>query len=128
MILCIFNIVYKNRLFSLAGFLPAGTSIFIAPLIIIIEIVSNFAKFISLGIRLFANMFAGHLLLKVFYSIGFQLFMYASFFTFFSELLVILFVIFITSLEIMIAALQAFVMLLLTVLYIRESESFVSGH
>jgi F-type H+-transporting ATPase subunit a len=44
---------------------PVGTPIVIVPFIICIELISYFAKAISLGMRLFANMFAGHSLVKI---------------------------------------------------------------
>jgi len=44
---------------------PTGTPIIITPFIILIEFVSYMARAVSLGIRLFANMFAGHSLVKI---------------------------------------------------------------
>jgi F-type H+-transporting ATPase subunit a len=111
-----------------AGFLPAGTERAIGPLVILIEIVSNLAKFISLGVRLFANMFAGHLLLKVFYSICFQVTTAISLFFFLPEFFTTAFVFFIVSLEAMIALLQSFVFVLLSVLYLKEAENFILSH
>jgi F-type H+-transporting ATPase subunit a len=125
---CLFSLISRNGLGFLAGFLPAGTSLAIAPLIITIEVISNLAKFISLGIRLFANMFAGHLLLKVFYSIGFSVITTLSTFTLVAQAGATFFIIFVTLLEIMIAILQAFVMFLLSVLYIKEAESLAGAH
>lgn len=54
---------YKIKFFSL--FLPANTTFFLALLLIPIEFISYIAKPISLGIRLFINLMAGHSLLKV---------------------------------------------------------------
>jgi len=124
----LFNIIRKHGVTFLAGFLPAGTNVVIAPLIIVIEIISTIAKFISLGVRLFANMFAGHLLLKVFYTIAFYIASSVTLFLGLAEIFVILFLLAITVMELMIAALQAFVMLLLIILYLRESEDFISAH
>jgi ATP synthase subunit 6 len=128
LIIYVITLLKRFRLTVFAGFLPAGTSVFIAPLIILIEIISTLAKFLSLGIRLFANMFAGHLLLKVFYSICFQVIVYVSAVASLSQLLVITFLLFVASLELMIAALQAFVLLLLVIIYLREAESFILNH
>lgn len=125
---CVYQLVTKNRISLMAGFLPTGTSLAIVPLIVSIEFISNIAKFISLGIRLFANMFAGHLLLKVFYSISFQIVSTLVAFTAFAQAVAFIFIVFITLLELMIAFLQAFVMLLLSVLYIKEAEGFIQGH
>ena len=54
---------YKMKTFSL--FLPANTTFFLALLLVPIEFVSYIAKPISLGVRLFINLMAGHSLLKV---------------------------------------------------------------
>ena len=54
---------YKLKMFSL--FLPSNTSFFLALLLVPIEFISYIAKPISLGIRLFINLMAGHSLLKV---------------------------------------------------------------
>ncbi len=115
-------------MYFFAGFLPAGTSKPIAPLIVVIELISTVAKFISLGVRLFANMFAGHLLLKAFYAVSFQVLVSLSLFYFFADIFIMLFLFFITSLEFMIACLQAFVMVLLAALYLNESDTFVNAH
>ncbi len=46
-------------------FLPEGVPLFIVPALFIIELVSYFARVISLSVRLFANMLSGHILLKI---------------------------------------------------------------
>lgn len=50
----------------LRHFLPAGIPIFVAPIFILIEFVSYFFRPITLGFRLFANIVAGHVMLKLF--------------------------------------------------------------
>jgi len=55
--------IHGIRYFAI--FLPSGTPISIAPFIIIIEIISFLARAVILGMRLFANMFAGHSLVKI---------------------------------------------------------------
>lgn len=126
---CLFILVLKFGFSLFGGLLPQGTNAAIAPLIVLIEIVSNVAKFFSLAVRLFANMFAGHLLLKVFYVILYdsalsQTTGAASAITFGTLFLVF----FVSLLELMIAALQAFVFLLLVTLYVREMEFFIIAH
>jgi len=60
----IIGILYhKEKYFVL--FLPEGVPVFIIPLLIIIEYVSYFSRILSLSIRLFANMMAGHILMKI---------------------------------------------------------------
>jgi len=51
-------------------FLPQGSPLIITPFIIIIELISNFSRIISLAVRLFANMTSGHALLKILASFG----------------------------------------------------------
>jgi F-type H+-transporting ATPase subunit a len=60
----IIGILYhKEKYFVL--FLPEGVPMFIIPLLILIEYVSYFSRILSLSIRLFANMMAGHILMKI---------------------------------------------------------------
>ena len=56
----------KNGLGYLRIFYPSGIPIFLAPLIVPIEIISYLSKPISLSVRLCANMLAGHSILKIF--------------------------------------------------------------
>ena len=58
--------LYKNGFKFFKLFAPAGVPVLMLPLIIAIEIISFASRPLSLAIRLFANMFAGHLLLKLF--------------------------------------------------------------
>ena len=124
-----FSSLARNYKFSaLAGLVPAGTRNAITPLVAVIELISNFAKFISLGVRLFANMFAGHLLLKVLYSAVFLVLTASSVLSLCLAVLVAGFTLFIIVLETMIAFLQAYVFLLLTTIYLRDVKLFVSAH
>jgi ATP synthase subunit 6 len=125
---CFYILLLQRRTSSLAGFLPTGSDLFVAPLLSTVEVISYAAKFISLAVRLFANMFAGHLLLKVFYTICYQVILVLSSFFVFIEICSFSFASSITVLEIMIAVLQAFVMLLLSALYFKEAHSFIVSH
>jgi ATP synthase subunit 6 len=59
-------ILFQNHgLHGWSLFLPPGTSLGLVPILVPIELVSHFFKVISLAVRLFANMMAGHTLLKV---------------------------------------------------------------
>jgi ATP synthase subunit 6 len=64
--------IHKHHFLSL--FFPSGTPLLLAPLIVPIEIISYFFRVISLSVRLFANMFAGHTLLKVIGGFGWGMF------------------------------------------------------
>src|SRR6202163_1112016 len=60
--------LYKNGLKFFKLFVPSGVPIYIMPIVVPIEIISFFLKPISHSVRLFANMLAGHIALKVFAS------------------------------------------------------------
>jgi ATP synthase subunit 6 len=57
--------IKKNNLAIFNLFLPKGVPSFIIPFLILIELISYFARVFSLAIRLFANMMSGHTLLKI---------------------------------------------------------------
>ena len=59
---------YKNGLKFFKLFVPSGIPAVILPLVVVIEIISFFSRPISHSVRLFANMLAGHVTLKVFAS------------------------------------------------------------
>ena len=102
---------HKMNFFSL--FVIPGLPVYMLPLLIPIEIISYLSRPISLSVRLFANMLAGHTLLKVFagfvVSLGF------------AGILPLAFVVALTGLEILIAFLQAYVFAILTCLYINDA-------
>ena len=99
------------RFFSF--FVPPGVPLAMAPLLVPIEIISYLSRPISLSVRLFANMTAGHTLLKVF--AGFV----ASLGAF--GVLPLAFVTALTGLEFVIAFLQAYVFTILTCLYLNDA-------
>ncbi len=94
-------------------FIIPGLPWYMLPLLIPIEVISYLSRPISLSVRLFANMLAGHTLLKVFagfvVSLGFAGF------------LPLAFIVALTGLEILIAFLQAYVFAILTCLYINDA-------
>lgn len=118
----------SSGLCAAAGFLPTGTSREIAPLVVIVEVLSFFAKFASLIIRLFANLFAGHLLLKVLYVGIFALSTILSFITLGLELIFFSFVSAVLGLEVILAVLQALVFLALALIYYKDARQFVYAH
>jgi F-type H+-transporting ATPase subunit a len=95
-------------------FVPSGVPIFLLPLLVVIEILSYLTRPISLSVRLFANMMAGHTMLKVFggfvVSLGFL-----------AGWAPLAFVVALTGLEIGIAVLQAYVFTILTCIYLNDA-------
>jgi len=112
--------VKKHELNFLSLFFPAGTPLQLAPLIVPIEIVSYVFRVISLSVRLFANMMAGHTLLKVI--AGFSWFMFKS-----SGIIVIcgliplLVVTILVGLELGVACIQAYVFITLASMYFHDA-------
>lgn len=94
-------------------FVPPGVSIVLWPLMIPIEIISYLSRPISLAVRLFANMTAGHTMLKVF--AGFVPVLGAA------GVFPLAFATALTGLEVLIAFLQAYVFTVLTCLYISDA-------
>lgn len=106
--------IAKHKLHFLSFFMPPGVPIVMAPLLVPIEIISYLSRPISLSVRLFANMLAGHTLLKVFAGFIISLGVAAGWLPF-------VFVIALTGLEFVIAFLQAFVFAILTCLYLNDA-------
>ncbi len=111
---------YKNGLRFFKLFVPSGIPIAILPLVVMIEIISFLSRPISHSVRLFANMLAGHITLKVF----------ASFITMlgamgivgvFGAVLPLALVVALTALELLVAFLQAYVFTILTCIYINDA-------
>ncbi len=103
----------KQGLGFLRLFAPPGIPIYIMPLLIPIEIISYLSRPISLSVRLFANMLAGHTLLKVFGSFVVALGL--------AGVVPFAFLVALMGLETLIAFLQAYVFTILTCLYINEA-------
>lgn len=104
---------FKHGIRFFSFFLPAGVPIFLAPLLIVIEVISYFTRPFSLSIRLFANMMAGHTLLKVVGGFVFPLGILG--FVPLAGLVAI------TGLEFLIAFLQAYIFTILTCIYINDA-------
>ena len=103
----------KHGLHFFSFFVPPGTPLPLYPLLIPIEVISYLSRPISLSVRLFANMLAGHTLLKVI--AGFIAVLGVA------GILPFAFVVVLTGLEILIAFLQAYVFAILTCLYINDA-------
>ena len=94
-------------------FVPKGVPIVMLPLMVPIEIISYLSRPISLSIRLFANMMAGHTMLKVFAGFIFTLGFFGV-----APLLVD---VALTAFEVLVAFLQAYVFTVLTCLYLNDA-------
>ncbi len=104
----------RNGFGYLKLFVPSGVPIFLLPLVIVIEIVSYFIRPMSLSIRLFANMMAGHMMLKV--MAGFVVMLGVT-----AGWLPLAAMVGLMGLELLVAALQAYVFALLTCMYLNDA-------
>src|SRR5215469_5074734 len=116
----ILNGFWQHGLHFLKLFAPSGVPVLILPVIVVIEILSFFARPISHSVRLFANILAGHITLKL----------VASFIVGLGSLgvlggiaaaLPLVFTIALFALELLVAFLQAYVFAILTCIYINDS-------
>jgi F-type H+-transporting ATPase subunit a len=111
---------YKNGLGFFRLFVPHGIPIYILPLIVFIEVLSFLSRPISHSVRLFANMLAGHITLKVFASF-ITLLGGLGIFGIFGAALPLGLVIALTALELLVAFLQAYVFAILTCIYLNDA-------
>lgn len=93
--------------------LPQGVPWYIAPLLVPIELLSYFTRPVSLSLRLFANMTAGHTMLKVFAGFVAAIGMFGF--------VPLIFVAALTGLEFLIACLQAYVFTILSCIYLNDA-------
>jgi F-type H+-transporting ATPase subunit a len=112
--------LWKNGLRFFKLFVPSGIPIYILPLVVLIEVMSFVSRPVSHSVRLFANMLAGHITLKVF----------ASFITMLGAFGVIGWIgatlplaltVALTALELLVAFLQAYVFTILTCIYLNDA-------
>jgi ATP synthase subunit 6 len=105
--------VHGLHLFSL--FFPSGAPIFISPLLVVIEFISYFARVFSLAIRLFANITAGHILLKIL-----SWFTWSMLDIIFASILSTIIITVLWVLEFFISVLQAYVFTILVCIYLND--------
>ena len=117
-----FNIIgiKKHKLNFLNLLLPTGSSIALVPILIPIELVSYIFRVISLPVRLFANMMAGHTLLKVIAGFAWAMLNVNSF-IFIAHFIPLIIIVLLVGLEIAVALIQAYVFTILICMYINDA-------
>jgi F-type H+-transporting ATPase subunit a len=110
----------KHGLGFLNLFVPKGVPAILVPLVVLIEVVSFLSRPISLSVRLFANMLAGHITLKVFAGFVVSLSTF-GFVGIAGSVLPLAMTVAITALEILVAFLQAYVFAVLTCMYLNDA-------
>jgi F-type H+-transporting ATPase subunit a len=111
---------WKHGLHFFKVFVPSGVPIYILPLVVFIEIFSFLLRPVSHSVRLFANMLAGHIALKVF---GGFVTMLAGIgvIGWFGAALPVVMIVALTALELLVAFLQAYVFAILTCIYLNDA-------
>ena len=110
--------IVKHKHKFLKLFMPEGIPIYISPFLFVIELISYLSRPVSLSVRLFANMVAGHVMLKIF--AGFAVMLVGGALMPMVALPVIINIA-ITGFEVMVALLQAYVFTLLSCIYLNDA-------
>jgi F-type H+-transporting ATPase subunit a len=105
---------WKHGVGFLKFFVPAGVPAVMLPLLVVIEVISYLTRPLSLSVRLFANMMAGHTMLKVFGAFVVALGLLGGWAP-------LAFMVGFTGLEILVAFLQAYVFAILTCIYLNDA-------
>jgi F-type H+-transporting ATPase subunit a len=113
--------LYRHGLHFFNLFVPKGVPVYILPLIVFIEVLSFVSRPISHSVRLFANMLAGHITLKVF--AGFIILMGSAMgaLGWAGGILPFGMIVILTALETLVAFLQAYVFAILTCIYLNDA-------
>jgi ATP synthase subunit 6 len=106
---------------SLSFFLPGGCPAPLMPLLVPIEVVTYVFRLVSLSVRLFANIMAGHILLKVLAGFGWTMLNSADFFLVIVHIIPVLVVFALFGLELGVALIQTYVWTMLTCIYINDA-------
>lgn len=102
-------------------FLPPGVPIFVAPVLVLVEVVSYLFRPITLGFRIFANIFAGHVMLKLF--ADFATMLVAAFGNVGVALAVlpVAVMVVLIGVEIAIVIIQSYIFMLISTIYLKDS-------
>ena len=112
--------IQKHKFHMLSLFIPSNTSFGLALLLVPIELLSYIFKPISLGVRLFANLMAGHTLLKVIVGFSWSMLLLENFLAIF-HVIPLLILVLLMGLELGVALIQAYVFTILTCIYLNDA-------
>ena len=113
--------VYKNGLKFFSIFVPSGVPMYILPLVVFIEVFSFFLRPVSHSVRLFANMLAGHIALKVFAGFVAMLGVSLGAIGWIGGVAPLALTVALYALELLVAFLQAYVFAILTCIYLNDA-------
>lgn len=112
--------IYYHKWYFVTNFLPSGVSKAIAPILVIIELITFIFRPISLSVRIFANILAGHILFIIIVSFAHQLLM-SSGIQMVAGILALVLLFFITILETVVQFIQAYVFILMSSMYLNSA-------
>ena len=110
----------KHGFHFFSFFVPSGAPKALIPFLVIFEVISYFVRPVSLSVRLFANMLAGHTMLKVFAGLAVMI-ASAGGVAAAGSVLPLIAIIGLTGLEVLVAVLQAYVFTILTCMYLNDA-------
>jgi F-type H+-transporting ATPase subunit a len=110
----------KHGFHFFSFFVPSGAPKALIPFLVVIEVISYFVRPVSLSVRLFANMLAGHTMLKVFAGLAVMI-ASAGGVAAVGSVLPLIAIIGLTGLEVLVAVLQAYVFTILTCMYLNDA-------
>jgi len=113
--------LYKNGLKFFKIFVPSGVPVYVLPLVVFIEVLSFLLKPVSHSVRLFANMLAGHIALKVFAGFVAMLGVSLGAIGWIGGVAPLALTVALTALELLVAFLQAYVFAILTCIYLNDA-------
>ena len=102
-------------------FLPTGTPIYIAPVLVTVEVISYLFRPITLGVRIFANILAGHIMIKLFADFCVMMVEALGGLGIGLSVFPVIMMAVLYGFEIMIFVIQAYIFILITSIYIRDS-------
>lgn len=102
-------------------FLPAGTPVYIAPVLVTVEVISYLFRPITLGVRIFANILAGHIMIKLFADFCVMMVEALGGLGIGLSVFPVIMMAVLYGFEIMIFVIQAYIFILITSIYIRDS-------
>lgn len=111
----------KHNIHMFSLFLPANTTFFLAILLVPIEFISYISKPISLGVRLFINLMAGHSLLKVIIGFSWSMVLLENFQSL-GFIIPFFILVLLMGLELGVALIQTYVFVTLVCIYLNEGE------
>lgn len=112
--------LYRHGLHFFSFFVPAGTPVGMVPLLVLIETISYLARAFSLGVRLFANLVAGHTLLKILSGMLWPI-LTSGIIMFFVALIPMAIFLALVGLEVAVSLIQSYVFVVLTCVYLRDA-------